>query len=252
MVKLLLFIIYLPFVATTSGQGVAGRPVDGDMWYHTWSACWPRDARCVDVFKSDVMEHEWTNVGAMERTVADCPSGYVMFGDEWELQGWPIERQVAALHWFEQVVQATNQDCKIIFGGTLVSHPKFGVNGPGWVHRFFALYRQWYGEPGIVGVAFDTYYWAGYCQDCDFVRDTMDMVDAVHQECPGCEVWAREIGSLVSHDAAVEAMGMLPQVTPALDRWAWFLAEDDGQWPGLGLWEDGQLTDLGRVYWGQR
>lgn len=249
--------VYLPAVYHVPGwrhawRGIAG-PASaeqmgevGATWYHHWSACWPRSEQCVDHVKGDSFE-AWLDASAILDMANQCESGYIMFGDEWLLQGWPLERQVSALRWFEALAhdeQVGNPECKLIFGGVLAWHPVTKDAGVGWVRSFYDLYLAWYGEaPPVAGVMFDSYYWPSFSRD--FVTDTWRMTEEIRAVYGDVEVWIRETGSLESEAAALAAVEMMSEIAPMVDRYAWFTSYEAGS---PSLWDTaGELTVIGQA-----
>ena len=247
---------YLPLITNNldSRKGVAGvladtmRPTDvGAMWYHHWSPCWPPNGHCVDMFKLIDPSVPWLTEQAVIDVATVCKSGYIGFGDEWILQGKPWDYQLEQSHRFIELARGANPNCRIILGGVLTWHPDTGYAGMGWIGEFRALYAARYGEPpGVDGLMFDTYHWSS----ADLAAQVIEMEESVRQHYgPGVEIWLRETGSLASTWRAKQAVGRLATVTHLLDRWAFFVTHDDGQYAPFSLWNaDGSLTGLGEEY----
>jgi len=224
-------------------------------WYHHWSPCRASDNElCIDCFKGwwTLDEHNdfYGDMDRLEQRLTACPSGYFLFGDEWELQQVPMAQQIEETYRFLELRDELNSSCRVILGGINPWHPFTGEN-VSWVQRFHDAYLAQYGEsPRIAGIGIDAYDWGSYGGNRDWVADALAFVAEVRRVYPGAEVWAREFGSLLSHEQALEAMRKSPELLVHLDRWAWFLSYEAG-WSFTSLYDaDGNLTDLGELYAG--
>ena len=288
--------IYLPVIGASPSpprKGVAGsasvaqRREIGANWYHHWSLCNENEGpQCVDVSKGfwtwdDPPDGYGQGPDEIEAAMERCASGWFMFGDEWAYQDsqycddypewcWPMSRQVSEARWYIQTRDEVNPDCKLAFGGILTFHPSCRpmIVAENWVPEFYDAYIAEYGEaPDVQAVVLDDYYWDFWyymvgLEPDDWETVTIGAVSAIRETYgPGVEVWAREAGSLMSHENALKAMGKLDAVTPMYDRYAWFISRADSgsMWEYTALWVDGELTDLGERYrdykqpepWGQ-
>jgi hypothetical protein len=176
-----------------------------------------------------------------------------MFGDEWELQQWPMERQIAELYWFESLRQLLNPTCKLAFGGVLTTHPEDGQGiSFTWPIRFAEAYQAEYGTlPEVQALVVDNYLWWNDSID-DWERQTREAI-AMLRLVWGWDIqlWAREIGALSSHSEALRACESLQPVAAMFDRSAWFIGQAYGanEWGHVSLYTlDGRLTDLGACY----
>jgi hypothetical protein len=257
---LLPFLLLMPVV--DNGKGMAGHTdgaymtEQGASWFHHWSPCWAWEdkAYCVDAFKGrwTLEEHSefYGDLIALFKRVAYCESGWFLVGDEWELQGWSMQEQVDELHWFVQLRDALNEECKIAFGGVLVWHPYTGHNAE-WVQEFYDAYQATYGTPPPVdAIAVDDYafeQWYGR----DWEQDTARMHDAIKATYgDDVQVWAREIGCLISHECALDSIYKLPRIIPYYDRYAWFVSsvQPGGDWEYTAAYVGGEITDIGEAY----
>jgi len=265
------YYVYLPAItAAPPSKGLAGSASIAQMqevqatWRHGWALC-PASAgpECVDVSKGFwTWEPAPSGYGQGPDQIAAameaCRSGWLMVGDEWVLQQKPMQEQVEELHWYLDKRDEVNPDCRIAFGGVLTFHPSCRpmLVAPNWVPEFYDAYVDSYGEaPDVQALVLDDYYWdfwyimAGM-EPFEWEPVTQLSVDAIHDTYgPDVEVWAREIGSLMSHENALKAMGMMEPVTRHYDRYAWFISQDgSGYWGYTALWVNGELTDLGEMY----
>jgi len=247
---------FLPLIVNSldSRKGVAGVMADtmnltdvSATWHHHWSPCWPPNYRCVDMFKLIDPNVAWLTEQAVIDTAEDCASGYIGFGDEWVLQGKSWDYQLEQTHRFIELARGANPNCRIIFGGVLTWHPDTGDAGLDWIGDFRSLYVTRYGEPPDVdGLMFDAYHWG--------TRDLAGQViaaDSLVRQHYGqdVELWLRETGSLASTWRAKQAVDRLATVEHLLDRWAFFVTHDDGQFAPFSLWDaSGALTSLGEKY----
>ena len=173
----------------------------------------------------------------------------MMFGDEWILQGWTLDEQVDALRWFERIVHdpvTGNPDCQIAFGGVLVWHPSTGSN-LSWLAAFRNRYVQRYGEkPQIDAIVCDSYDWPGR----NWAADSQAFADEAHRVYGDVEVWAREVGCLLSHECALDSVAKLGDVVDVFDRYAFFVSEGWGEGWGYTslMYPNRTLTDVGDAY----
>jgi hypothetical protein len=222
----------------------------GATWYHRWALCNDSDAAgCVHHVKAKWTMDEYKNndLAHVKAAIAECPGGYFLFGDEWVLQGWEMSQQVEELHWFLNLRDEINPDCRVIFGAIEPWHPMVG-SSRWWVEAFYDAYLTEYDEPpDVAGIGVDTYYWHS-----NWESDTAAFVNEVKRVYGSdTELWALELGSLLSHDFAVKAMGRAPRIVKLFDRWAWFITRPDGngEWDYTALYDlDGAITDLGLMY----
>jgi hypothetical protein len=242
--------------ATFPGKGLAGLATTtqldemGATWFHDWRLCKPAwDARCINVVKGSSSMTKADTIQKIAAALETCQGGWFMFGDEWQLQGWTMDRQVAELFWFLQVRDLVNPACAVAFGGELIYVPNRPDIGPAWVHSFWKAYRDEYGkQPDVQAVVVDAYDFSLYGQQ-DYVASVQAMVDAIHQEAGSVPVWGREVGSLVSHRAALDSVPKLRQLTSMLDRMAFFITYYTPAWAFTGLYDqEGMITDLGLAY----
>jgi len=205
----------------------------------------------------------------IEAAMTACKSGWFMFGDEWEYQhyldpAWyPMEQQIEEARWYIEKRDEVNPDCKLAFGGILTFHklttPKrIAVH---WVPEFYDAYVAEYGEaPDVQAIVLDDYYWAtwfylqpGHPEWSDITAEAVGAIRDTYGD--GAEVWAREIGSLMTYPPnpskyPMEAMNRLDTITPYYDRYAWFISRESsgGYWDYTALWLDGELSELGEMY----
>jgi len=221
--------MYLPAVGASPSparKGLAGsasvaqRRDIGANWYHHWGLCNESEGiQCVDVSKGhwtwdDPPDGYGQGPDEIAAALERCASGWFLFGDEWQYQDsqgypYPMSKQVAEARWYVEMRDEVNPDCKLAFGGILTFHPSY----PDW--------------ETVTAMSIAA------------VRDTYG---------PNVEIWAREIGSLMSHDKALESMDRLGDITKYYDRYAWFITQSSGDWDYTALWVDGELTDLGERY----
>ena len=247
--------VYLPFVvAPPPAKGVAGSATPEQMrevqatWGHHWTLRTENDPLgTVDASKGF---WAWDEYGEGPEEIAaamqDCKSGWFMVGDEWELQGKPLQEQVEEARWYIQKRDEVNPDCKLAFGGILTFHPSVGLIAADWAPRFVEAYGE---IPDVQAVVLDDYYWDYWhlIYGLSWEEITVLSVAAVKESFGDVQVWDREIGCLMSHRCALDAVGMLSEITQHYDRWAWFISQGAG-WDYTALWVDGELTDLGEMY----
>jgi len=269
--------MYLPAVGASPSparKGLAGsasvaqRRDIGANWYHHWGLCNESEGiQCVDVSKGhwtwdDPPDGYGQGPDEIAAALERCASGWFLFGDEWQYQDsqgypYPMSKQVAEARWYVEMRDEVNPDCKLAFGGILTFHPSY----PGmfiardWVPAFYDAYMDAYGEaPDIDALVFDDYYWKYWYYSVGLAPDDWETVTAMSIAAvrdtygPNVEIWAREIGSLMSHDKALESMDRLGDITKYYDRYAWFITQSSGDWDYTALWVDGELTDLGERY----
>lgn len=241
-------------------------------WYHHWSLCKPIGTlsslshngstielladdsdHCVDVSKGFYFWEEY-NEGPeeIEAAMIACRSGWFMIGDEWVVTNPKLMAdQIEELNWYIEKRDEVNEDCKIAFGGVLTAWGT-ALIAPDWVEEFYDAYVEEYEEaPDVQAIVFDDYWWGG--QDLeDWEEATILSTEAVYDTYgTDIEIWAREIGSLHSHQRALDAMDELGTITPYYDRYAWFIgnvSSSESQWASVALWWGGVLTDLGELY----
>jgi len=248
--------------AQGAAKGVAGcGPLEevGASWCHHWSPCreWDDDS-CIDHVKArwtlETGDDFYGDINRVIDRLEACESGWFMFGDEWVYQDhigwkdWSMANQIDELKWFVDLRDTYNPACKIAFGGILAYHPSTGLSGPPWVHEFAAAYRAEYGQlPPVHAIMMDTYDWSPFGRD--YYSDTRAMVDAIREVYgSGMEVWAREVGCLMSHQCALDSVPKVRRISLLLDRHAFFVSHDPA-WSYTSLWDGGwQLTDLGEAY----
>jgi len=247
----------LPLITNSlsSGKGIAGVLADtmnytdvNATWHHHWNPCWPPNYQCVDMFKKIDPNVAWLTEQAVIDTATICKSGYIGFGDEWVLQGKSWDYQLEQTHLFIQLVRNANPNCKIIFGGVLTYHPDIGYEGLDWVSdfrdRYYAEYNVY---PDVDGLMFDTYHWSS----SDLAAQVIAVNGEVENSYGNVELWLRETGSLASTWRAKQAVDRLKTVEHLLDRWAFFVTHDDGEYANFSLWDaEGNLTSLGLKYKG--
>ena len=225
-------------------------------WWHNWSLCrdsW--DGRCVHVVKSSYgMVEKGDDIHEVAAALETCQNGWIMFGDEWELQRMTMDRQIAELFWFSNLRDLINPDCKLAFGGVLVTHPQRGVIAQNWAFAFADAYQAEYGAlPDVDALVLDAYLWLGQSIS-DWEWQTREAIAALRLVWGwDVEVWAREIGALSSHQEALRACQNLAPIAEQFDRSAWFIGRPYGAniWGNVALYNlDGNLTDLGACYRG--
>jgi len=253
---LVLFGIFLPCIVTTHAEPVPGRGVGGWLmpdqmaevrasWMHQWNLCtvsggwhWFPES-CVGVVKNPAQHTE----DQVREELAFCGSGWVMFGDEWTLQGWTIEEQAAALKWFANI--ASDYDCRVAFGGHLTRHPDLGLN-LAWMQQvrdeYLALCPDVERVP-VDAIVVDHYLWNGDLEQWE--TDAQAARAEATRVFGNVELWAREAGCLESHHGALLAAENVDRIEDHFDRWAWFISSGI-DW--TALWVDGELTDIGSAY----
>ena len=255
----LLVVPVLPELPDT-GKGLAGKPTahqlqeQGASWWHHWRPCREGEAAtgCVDHVKAEWTLYEgpsfYGDLDNMRERLALCEAGWFMFGDEYRLQGWTVDDQVADLAWFVAERDAVNPACKIAFGGVEPWHPSTGSNAD-WVAEFAEAYQDRYGHlPPVDAVMIDAYEWLWYRPDT--FPEAEEMIAEIRRVYgDDVQVWAREIGSLLP-GRAQDAIAHMGTITPLLDRWAFFITNDTNEgWGYTALYDrDGNITPVGTKY----
>lgn len=191
---------------------------------YRWDSADPEHGKIPNLKGEDEFGRPWTNENAM-RILARSGSG--MVGNEWELKGWGVNKQVDLLHQFFSVVHGENPNCYVIGPNDVAWTPRDKWDGFHNIEAVANRYKQRFGHvPPFAGFGFHAYHFPGGAELPSIIYWTADEARRVYG--PDIDIHITETGSLVSEQAAMDSFPLLRiGLGAGVAAWYWYVSHDE-------------------------